>query len=422
MKRLLCFPLVGLAIGLMLQPVASAQSGKKLEVFSWWTSGGEAAALDALFKVYKEKNPGVEIINATVAGGGGSAARPVLQTRLQGGNPPDTWQVHPGWELLGQYVDAGYCEPINDLYPSEGWDKAMPATLVEMMTKDGKTYSVLAGVHRGNVLWYNKKVVEKAGVKIGEKMSFDEFFAAADKLKAAGVVPLAVGDSGIWTSAQLFESTLLGVVGADGWKKLFSGQMKWDDAKVKEAATIYGKMLDYQNNDHAALTWDQAIKNVMEGKCAFSSMGDWAHGEFTKAKMKDGEDFGWVSHPGTAGTFVIVADGFTLAKGAPHKAETIAWLKSIGSKEAQEAFNPLKGSIPARTDVDKSKFGPYHQWSMASFAKDALVPTCVHGSAAPAAFQQALNDAVTAFVVDKNVDNFVKALAQAAQESNLASN
>ena len=94
----------------VLQPADAAQAAgeNKLEIFSWWTSGGESAALDALFNVYKKQNPGVEIINATVAGGGGSAARPVLQTRLAGGNPPDTWQSHPGYELLGQYVDPGY--------------------------------------------------------------------------------------------------------------------------------------------------------------------------------------------------------------------------------------------------------------------------------------------------------------------------
>jgi len=198
---------------------------------------------------------------------------------------------------------------------------------------------------------------------------------------------------------------------------LFSGKMKWDDPKVKEAMKYFAKMQDYLNPDHSALSWDQAIGALIEGKVAFSSMGDWADGEFTKAGKKENVDFGWVSHPGTDGSFIIVADGFTLAKGAPHKDATIAWLKSIGSKEAQEAFNPLKGSIPARTDVDKSKFDNYHQWSMKSFASDTLLPSCVHGEAAPAAFQQALNDAVTAFIVDKNIDNFANALAQAAKES-----
>ena len=98
----------------------------KLEVFSWWTSGSEAAALDALFDSYKKQYPGVGIINATVAGGSGSGARPVLQTRLAVNNPPDTWQSHPGWELLGQYVGPGYCEPITELYQSADGKRRFP--------------------------------------------------------------------------------------------------------------------------------------------------------------------------------------------------------------------------------------------------------------------------------------------------------
>src|SRR5258708_3441629 len=393
--------------------VESARS--KLEVFSWWTSGGEAAALDALFNTYQKQYPGTGILNATVAGGAGSAARPVLQARLTAGNPPDTWQSHPGWELLDQYVEPNYCEPITDLYQSEGWDKVLPKALIDMITRDGKAYAVLTGVHRGNVLWYNKKLLAENGIKVGNKMTFSEFFAACDKLKAAGMPALGVGDSGIWASTHLFENTLLGVIGPQGWADLFSGEMKWDDPKVKQAMQYFAKMQDYLNPDHAALTWDQAVRELMDGKVAFTSMGDWADGEFIKAHMKEKEDFGWVSYPGTDGSFIIVADGFTLAKGAPHKGATIAWLKSIGSKEAQEAFNPLKGSIPARTDVDKSKFDGYHQWSMTAFARDKLLPSCVHGEAAPAAFQTALNDAVKSFMVDKNTENFANALVQATE-------
>ncbi len=388
----------------------------KLEVFSWWTSGSEAGALNALFDNYKKQYPGVGIINATVAGGSGSGARPVLQTRLAVNNPPDTWQSHPGWELLGQYVRPGYCEPITELYQSGGWEKAFPKALVNLVSQDGKAYAVLTGVHHGNVLWYNKRLLDKNGIKVDENMTFDDFFAICDKLKAAGITAIGVGDSGIWASSQLFENTLLGVVGPQGWVDLFSGKMKWDDPKVKQAMDYFAKMQEYINPDHASLTWDQAVKQLMDGKVAFNSMGDWADGEFIKAKLTEKVDFGWVNHPGTSGSFLIVADGFTLAKGAPHKEAAIAWLKSIGSKEAQEVFNPLKGSIPARTDVDRTKFDGYHQWSMDEFAKDKLLPSCVHGEAAPEAFQKALNEAVSAFVVDKNVDTFSTALVQEASK------
>jgi glucose/mannose transport system substrate-binding protein len=415
------FPLVALVAFCFaaLAPLSTqAADNKKLEVFSWWTSGGESAALEALFAVYRRQYPAVEIVNATVAGGGGSAARPVLQTRLAGGNPPDTWQSHPGLELIGQYVDPGYCEPITDLYKSDGWDTAFPKELViNLMTKDRQIYAVLAGIHRGNVLWFNTKLLEKNGIQMSDQMTFDQFFAACDKLKEAGIAPIGVGDSGIWASAELFENTLLGVLGPKGWVDLFAGTIQWDDARVKGAMRLFAKMLNYVNADHSALTWDQAIQQLIEGKVAFSSMGDWADGEFVKARLKEKDDFGWVNHPGTSGAFIAIADGFTLAKGAPHKEAALAWLKSIGSKEAQEAFNPLKGSIPARTDVDRSKFDAYHQWSMDSFAKDKVVGSCVHGEAATAAFEQALNDAVTTFVVDKNVETFANALVQAAKEA-----
>ncbi|MBV8140470.1 MAG: carbohydrate ABC transporter substrate-binding protein [Verrucomicrobia bacterium] len=423
-----CFLLVAFAAFFSgLGPISAAETGgqNRLEVFSWWTSGGEAAALEALFNVFKKQNPGAETVNAAVAGGGGSAARPVLQTRLAGGNPPDTWQSHPGYELFGLYVDPGYCEAITDLYKTAGWDTAFPKELVvNLMTKDRQIYSVLAGIHRGNVLWYNVKLLEKNGIKVGDQMTFSEFFAACDKLKAAGIQALGVGDSSIWASAELFENTLLGVIGPKGWVDLFGGPaprsdraMQWDDPKVKEAMRIFAKMQDYLNPDHASLSWDQAIKELMEGKVAFSSMGDWADGEFLRANLKEKEDFGWVNHPGTDGSFIVVADGFTLAKRGPHKEAALAWLRCIGSQEAQEAFNSLKGSIPARTDIDRSKFDRYHQWSMDSFSKDKLVPSCVHGEAAPADFEQALNDAVTAFLVDKNVDSFANTLVQAVRDS-----
>jgi len=400
---------------------APAAPTGKLEVFSWWTSGGEAAALEALFTAYKEENPDVEIVNATVAGGGGSAARAVLQTRLAGGDPADTWQVHPGFELIGQYVEPEFVAPVTDLYQEEGWFEVTPKALVDLMSKDGEVYQVTVGVHRGNGFWYNKKLLEENGIALGDTLGVDEFFEIADKLQAAGVTPLCVGDSGIWTNAQLFENTLVGVLGPEKYGSLWNGSVPFDSPDVKQAMEVYGRMLDYINSDHSALSWDQAVKALMEGKCAFNSMGDWAYGEFVNAGLEDNVDFGWVSHPGTDGAFVIVADGFVLANGAPDEVATIEWLRTIGSKEAQEAFNPLKGSICARTDCDRAKFGPYHNWSMDSFAKDALVPTVVHGSAAPADFQQALNDAVTVFVVDKDVDAFANALVQAAKMSGFSS-
>jgi glucose/mannose transport system substrate-binding protein len=392
--------------------LAAAQDAGKLEVFSWWTSPGEAKALQSLFDSYTKAHPGIEIVNATVAGGGGVNAKAVLQTRLQGNQPPDSWQTHIGHELFDLYVAPGFCDPISDLYESEGWKDVIPAGLVEQVTWEDNQYSIPVGVHRGNGFWYNKKVMDDNGIEVGDTMTFDQFFAAADTLKAAGIPAMAFSNKEGFQGVQVFENTLLGAVGPDMYKALFTGEAKWDDPKVKDAATTYAKMLDYVNDDFSALTWDGGIALVIEGKAGFNSMGDWAYGEVLAKNAQD--NIGWVSHPGSEGSFVLVVDTFNLAKGAPDAENAKNWLLVLGSKEAQEAFNPIKGSIPARTDANRDLFSPYHQWSMDSFQNGALVPSVAHGEASTPAFQQAIFDASTAFVTDKDVDAYIQALVDAA--------
>jgi glucose/mannose transport system substrate-binding protein len=407
------------ALGLSA-PVASmlVRSGSvfaqatKVEVFSWWTSGGEAAGLQKLFDAFTAANAGVEIVNATVAGGGGNNAQAVLQSRLSANNPPDAWQTHLGHELYDKYVDPGYTADISSLYASEGWNDVMPQGIIDQVTKDGKQYAVPVGVHRGNGLWYNKKVVADAGVTVGETISMDELMSALEAVKAKGVTGLALGDKDPFVAPQTFENVLLGAVGAENYMQLFSGDLAWDDQSVKDAMTSFAKLLDYVNSDHSGLAWSDATGLLISDKAAFNTMGDWAYGEFVNSKVTD--NIGWVSFPGSDNAFVLVVDCFATSPKSPNPDAAASWLKVCGSKQGQEEFNPLKGSIPARTDVDKSKFSAYHQWSMANFASSSLVPSVAHGEAAVPAFQQALYDAAAAFVTDKDVDAFSSALVDAS--------
>ncbi len=386
---------------------ASAQAGS-LEIFSWWTSPGEAPALESLFDSYLALYPDVEIVNAAIAGGGGGPAQAVLQTRLQGGNPPDSWQTHIGRELFDGYVNAGFTEPINDLYESEGWLDVFPEALQEGVTVDGNQYAVGVGVHRGNGFWYNREVLANAGVEIGDTLSFDEFVAAADAVVESGGTALAMGSADAFVAAQYFENELISAVGAENYPKYFTGELAWDDDGARQAATNFAKAIEYLNEDHSALPWSDASAMVIEGRAAFNSMGDWAYGEVVAKEAQD--VMGWVSHPGTAGSFVLVVDCFTLPVGAPNAENATNWLKVIGSKEAQEAFNQLKGSIPSRLDADLSGFSEYHQWSGESFANDALLHSVAHGHAASPAFKVGLYDAAIAFLVDKDVDTFLLTL------------
>ena len=375
---------------------------EEVEIFSWWTGGGEEEGLNALIELFNEEYPDVEVINATVAGGAGSNAKAVLKTRMVGGNPPDSFQVHGGAELVDTYVETDMMEPITDLLEEWGVKDKFNQQILEMSAYEGEYYSIPVNVHRSNATFYNKEVLAENNVEPPTDLA--SFKDALAKLDEAGVVPLALGDTNKWPAGQVFETLLVATLGPDGYNGLWNGETAADDPAIREALVHFKDLMQYVNEDHSALTWQDATQMVHEGEAAFNIMGDWAEGYLKTLGWTPGEDFGWMPVPGTEGSFVVVTDTFGLPKGAPNPENAKKWLKIIASKEGQDTFNPIKGSIPARLDADKSKYDPYLTDTMDDFANDTLTPSIVHGSAAPEGFITAMNDTINSFITTGDVD------------------
>jgi len=383
----------------------------KLVVASWWTAGGEAEGLTGLFDIYASKYPDVEIVNATVAGGAGFVFRPVLKTRLIAGDPPDTFQLHAGLEVEG-YSPEQYLEPLDDIYAAEGLEEAFPADLLTMLKYKGHYWGVPVNIHRSNILWYDKSIFAEAGLT--PPTTWDEFFAVADALKAKGIVPYVIGTSGGWEAPHVFEDVLAGTCGAEKYNGLWTGAVPWTDSCVAQALENFKRMLTYVNTDHPALSWDGAGHYLIDNKGAMMIMGDWTNGWF----MAEGyTDYGWAPPPGTKGIFVALSDSFAVPKQAPYHDNAIAWVKVCGSKEGQEAFNPKKGSICARTDCDPALFNEYLKSAMADWAVDAIVPSPVHGAAAIESWVTDFKDAIVLFVVSGDVAGTQAALQQACVDA-----
>lgn len=395
-------------------PTPGALSGE-LEIFSWWTTGGEAAGLQALYDLYPAAcSADVEIVNATVAGGAGFNAREVLTTRMLGGDPPGSFQVHMGHELTDTWVTTDYMESLQFLYDEEGWDDVFPEGVIDIVSYEGEPYSVPVNIHRANVLWYNKAVFEDLNLE--PPTNFDEFVEVADALEAEGITPLALGDNGIWASVHLMETVLLGTLGAEAYNGLWTGETDWAGPEVTEALDNFKMMLGYVNDDHTSLSWDQANDLVIAGDAAMTIMGDWVDAD---NNAKNFADSGWAPAPGTAGAYQALSDTFGLPKDAPNRDAVVCWLKLIGTKQGQEAFNTLKGSICARNDCDASLFDPYLQSAMEDWNKDEIVPSLAHGAAASQGWVADINDATTAFIADLNVGTFQDRLAQACVDADV---
>ncbi|WP_283192759.1 ABC transporter substrate-binding protein [Rhizobium sp. AN80A] len=356
--------LVG-AVGL-----AQADDKLKAEVFTSWTSGGEGRAVDAIKKEF-EKRGGVWE-SSTVAGF--ENANAAFQNRLVAGDPPTAKQVVVGKDPA-EFIEQGLMNPIDDVAAAGKWKDVLPKALYDYISYDGKVYLTPTGIHGESWMFYSKDAFAKAGIT-EEPKDWDAFFADMDKLKAAGLTPIAWGGQA-WQEVKVFNMVLLSQVGMDDFMKIYADkdQTALTSDGVKKALEIFGKLRSYVDEGSPGRNWNDATAMVITGKAGVQFMGDWAKGEFTAAGKVAEKDFGCALSPASPG-LLYISDAFGYLKtNDPNQDAAQKLLAEVVMDPAvQVDFSLNKGSIPVRTDVDKSKFDACTQKGMAFLADSKIVP------------------------------------------------
>ncbi|GHB17436.1 putative sugar-binding periplasmic protein [Pseudovibrio japonicus] len=380
----------------LLAATAGTSVAADVEVLHWWTSGGEAAALNVLKDDLESQ--GIGWADMPVAGGGGESAMTVLRARVTAGNAPTAVQML-GFDIQ-DWAKEGALANLNEVAAKEGWDDVVPAALQRFAKFDGKWISAPVNVHSTNWVWANKAVLDKNGIAM--PTTWEEFTAALDKLKAAGVTPLAHGGQP-WQDATLFDAVVMSTGGPDFYKAAFIDldEEALGSDTMKEAFDRMGVLRANVDKNFSGRDWNLATAMVINGDAGFQMMGDWAKGEFLGAGKKPGEDFLCFRFPGTQNQVTFNADQFAMFdQGGEVSAEQAALASAIMSPNFQSAFNVVKGSVPARTDVSDEAFDACGQKGMKDLAAAAssgnLYGSMAHGHAAPASVKNAIYDVVTA--------------------------
>lgn len=389
--------------------LAGAAQAQKAEVIHWWTSGGESAAIKEFASAYTKA--GGTWVDSAVAGG--EAARAAALSRIAGGNPPTAAQFNISKQYF-DVIDEGLLNNIDKVAQKEGWDKMLPAPVLKMVKVKGHYYAVPVNIHNSTWFWYSKAALAKAGV--AEPKSMDEFFAALDKLKAAGLVPLALGGQG-WQESITFVTVLLHGGGKDLFMKVFEARdpAALDSPAFRKALTDFKRLKNYVDPGSPNRNWNDATAMVITGKAGFQIMGDWAKGEFIAANQTAGKEFGCFAGFGGSAPYMVAGDVFVFPKtkdaAAVAAQEKLATLMT--SPAAQVAFNNKKGSIPVRTDVDTKAMDICAQAGVAALKNPArLVPTT--DSLLTPDMAGAVQDVVSKFWnTDQSVDDGVKAFKNA---------
>ncbi len=389
------FAVAALAVAAALP--AAAQPPQTVEVLHWWTAGGEAAALNVL-KGNLEKD-GIGWKDSPIAGGGGEQAMTALRARVSSGIPPTAVQML-GFDIQ-DWAKQGALGNLNDLAAREGWDKVVPPQLQRFSKVDGKWVAAPVNVHSTNWVWANKEVLAKAGVTT-EPKTWDEFIADAEKVQKAGFVAVAHGGQP-WQEATVFDGVALATGGVDFYRKAFVelDQKALGSPTMEKVFQRMGQLRKLVDKDFSGRDWNVASGMVISGKAGFQIMGDWAKGEFLNAKKQPGKDFLCFRVPGSQGTVSFNSDQFAmfLVKGPDRLAAQQKLAASIMDKGFQSAFNVVKGSVPARTDVSDKDFDDCGKKGIKDLAeasqKNTLVGSLAHGHAVPASIKNAFYDVIT---------------------------
>lgn len=404
---------------LILAAAASvgAAQASQVEVLHYWTSGGEARSIAELRKTLAARGVGWK--DFAVAGGAGENAATALKARVMSGGAPTAAQVKG--PAIQEWGAEGVLANIDAVAKAEKWDSLLPPAVTSIMKYKGSYVAAPVNVHRVNWLWVNPAVLKKAGAKA--PTTLEEFFDAADKIKAAGMIALAHGGQP-WQDATVFESVALGVGGADFYKKAL---VQLDPAALTGPAMLktfdtLARIKTYIDRDSAGRDWNLATAMVINGKAGMQFMGDWAKGEFTAAGKKPGADFLCLPAPGTAKAYTFNIDSMLMFQKSKADDQTAqqALASSIMSPQFQEVFSLNKGSIPVRSGVPKDKFDSCAQQSMADMdatsKAGAFLPSLAHSMAVGSATQGAIMDVVARFMnSNMSSKDAVAALAKAAR-------
>jgi glucose/mannose transport system substrate-binding protein len=376
--------------------VAVAQQ-QDVEVLHWWTSGGEASALNVLKTMLEGQ--GIGWVDMPVAGGGGEQAMTVLRARVTAGDPPTAVQML-GFDIQ-DWAAEGVLADLNDLATEQNWDAVIPEALQRFSKYDGVWVAAPVNIHSTNWVWANTAVLEELGIE--QPTDWDSFIAALDAVKASGRTALAHGGQP-WQDATIFDS----VVMTTGGPEFYQASMIDLDPEAlgsETMTTVFERMAQlrtYVDDNFSGRDWNLASAMVINGEAGFQVMGDWAKGEFVNAGLTAGVEFQCFRFPGTEGTVTFNTDQFAMFAGGDEAAREsqLQLASDIESPEFQVAFNVVKGSAPARMDIPGDEFDACGQQAIADVAAAAeagtLLGSMAHGHANPANVKNAMYDVITA--------------------------
>ena len=259
---------------------------------------------------------------------------------------PDLANWYAG-NRMRPFVEAGQFIDVSDVWAENGLYGSLGSAL-SSMTIDGKQWGVPYTYYQWGI-YYNKDAYAKAGVDAASIKTWDDFISACEKFQAAGIDCLTTGSKALWPIAGIFDYLDLRTNGYDFHMQLTSGDIAWTDDRVKAVFAEWAKVLPYTTANHAAIDWQDAVSNIVQGSAA-----NYVIGNFAVAAFKDGgltnDNLGFMQFPeitpGLARAEEAPTDTIHIPAGAKNVEDAKLFLAFLASSEVQTKMNGTLGQLP----------------------------------------------------------------------------
>nr|WP_254764531.1 ABC transporter substrate-binding protein [Natrinema marinum] len=371
----------GAALGIAGCVGGSSSESGELEVLHGWTGGDGAAAVDALTSAFEETHSDVPADFQAVGGDGNVELNTTVLRRLSNSNPMSSFANWPG-KNLNRY-DGALMDLEEDVWEAEGYKDSMQDRVVDICTYNDKMPAVPIGSHRMNNLFYNTAAFDAAGIDAESLGSVPDLLDALETIdQNTEYTPFAHGMRAPFLGLQTWAQILTSQSGVDAYMNFIEGN--GDRGKIIDALeTLREIQQNYITEDASSIGYTEAAQKLIGDKAACIHGGNWLYGMFrADDDFNFGEEWDWVPFPGTEGLYFYHVDAFVTPSNNPSREETVTWQKFVGTKEAQIAFNNLKGSVPLRTDIDPSELTDFLALTYEDLTdSEAYPPTIAHGLA-----------------------------------------
>ena len=266
---------------------------------------------------------------------------------------PDVVAWYAG-NRMEPFVKAGLFADVSDVWTANGLNDQLKSA-ASSMTIDGKKWGVPYTYYQWGI-YYRKDIFEKQGIT--PPKTWAELLAACEKLKAAGITPFTIGTKALWPTGGWFDYLNLRVNGYEFHMDLTSGKVPYTDPRVKAVFAKWAELVKpgYFVANHAAIDWQDAVPQMVQGKAAMYLMGNFAVATMKSGGLKE-EQIGFLQFPQITPNLPVAeeapTDTFHIPAKAKNKEDAKKFLAYVASPAAQSKMNATLGQLPVNNKAEK---------------------------------------------------------------------